>query len=318
MASNNQNKNFFLYARHDPELCLAPGLFRSLKRGSRNQKWCVTYGEITFCGEESLGVDDLRVLQVLMAIATENYLKFHNPTSPAAKKLIEDLKIEDYSGAIFIESSYAAIARNMGYEKIDGGSRLAAIKNCISRLCKVSMTVAAENVQHQMISCCVQSGEENEKCSLFIAINPRTARVITKEKQKFTRIDMSEVRKLSSDHARLIHQRLCGWINPGKGKTISIEKLCSYVWPDQANNKETMKKRRKKIVECLEQLNTEIGWKTHVYSVNDKVEITRPDAKDLAAKGRTSRTRAGRYIAIAMRSQSDVSLRNTGKNPDRV
>ena len=299
MASNNKNQQLFTYAKHDPELCLAPGLFSSLKRGPRNQEWHVKHGDITFCGKGSLGVDDLRVLQALMAIATNNYEKFNSPTSQVAQKLIKDLNIKDCSEAIFIESSYAAIAYNMGYKKIDGGSRLAAIKNCISRLCKVSMTVEKENVKHQMISCCVQSGKKNDKCSFFIAINPRTARVITEDKQKFTGIDMLEVHKLSSNHARLIHQRLCGWINQGDIGTISIKKLCSYVWPDLANketNKETMKKRRKKIVECLQQLK-DIGWETHVDSVKDQVQITRRGAKDLAAKGRTSRTSIIRAIA---------------------
>lgn len=57
------------HARHDPAHCLAPGLFRSLKRGDRKKlKLDVTYpygeGEqIEFSGPEPLGADDLRILQ---------------------------------------------------------------------------------------------------------------------------------------------------------------------------------------------------------------------------------------------------------------
>lgn len=61
------------HARHDPAHCLAPGLFRSLKRGERKRsKLDVTYtygkDSIRFWGPEPLGADDLRVLQGLSLI----------------------------------------------------------------------------------------------------------------------------------------------------------------------------------------------------------------------------------------------------------
>ncbi|GAA3711567.1 hypothetical protein GCM10022421_18730 [Oceanisphaera sediminis] len=62
------------HVRHDPAHCLAPGLFRSLQRGERKRlKLDVTYthgfDSIRFWGPEPLGVDDLRVLQGLVAMA---------------------------------------------------------------------------------------------------------------------------------------------------------------------------------------------------------------------------------------------------------
>ena len=31
-----------------------------------------------------------------------------------------------------------------------------------------------------------------------------------------------------------MHQRLCGWIDPGKSG-VELDTLCGYVWPDEAN-----------------------------------------------------------------------------------
>lgn len=46
---------------------------------------------------------------------------------------------------------------------------------------------------------------------------------------------MAEVRVLQTDPARLMHQRLCGWIDPGKSGRVELDTLCGYVWPDEAN-----------------------------------------------------------------------------------
>jgi hypothetical protein len=50
------------------------------------------------------------------------------------------------------------------------------------------------------------------------------------------RIDMDEVRALQTDPARLMYQRLCGWIDPGKSGRVELDTLCGYVWPGQATN----------------------------------------------------------------------------------
>ena len=70
-----KNKHSLSHVRHDPAHCLAPGLFRALKRGERKRsKLDVTYDygdgkRIEFSGPEPLGADDLRILQGLVAMA---------------------------------------------------------------------------------------------------------------------------------------------------------------------------------------------------------------------------------------------------------
>ena len=72
------HKHELTHVRHDPAHCLAPGLFRALKRGERKRsKLDVTYDygdgkRIEFSGPEPLGADDLRILQGLVAMAGPN------------------------------------------------------------------------------------------------------------------------------------------------------------------------------------------------------------------------------------------------------
>lgn len=71
-------KHDLTHVRHDPAHCLAPGLFRSLKRGDRKRcKLDVTYtfGEdesMRFVGFEPLGADDMRLLQGIVALGGPN------------------------------------------------------------------------------------------------------------------------------------------------------------------------------------------------------------------------------------------------------
>lgn len=89
-----------------------------------------------------------------------------------------------------------------------------------------------------------------------------------------TRIDMNEVRALQTDPARLIHQRLCGFIDLGSSRRVELDTLCGYVWPDEATNPNTMKTRRQTARKALAELAT-VGWKLSEYA-NGKWEIERP------------------------------------------
>src|SRR5690625_6564783 len=89
----------------------------------------------------------------------------------------------------------------------------------------------------------------------------------------YARIDMAEVRVLQTDPARLMHQRLCGWIDPGKSGRVELDTLCGYVWPDEANA-EAMKKRRQTARKALAEL-ADVGWVVNEYD-NGKLEIKGP------------------------------------------
>ena len=97
--------------------------------------------------------------------------------------------------------------------------------------------------------------------------------VYKRQVKKHARIEMSEVRALHTSPARLIHQRLCGWINPGKSGKVEVDTLCGYVWPEETNP-EAMKKRRQIARRALKELAA-LGWTVDEYAT-DKWEIRRP------------------------------------------
>ena len=107
---------------------------------------------------------------------------------------------------------------------------------------------------------------------MFVALNPQITEAIL-GKRPYTRIEMAEVRALQTDAARLIHQRLCGWIDPGKARCVELDTLAGYVWPDETNA-EAMKKRRQKVRKALAEL-VDVGWNVSEYA-KGKWEIRRP------------------------------------------
>ena len=274
------------HARHDPAHCLTPGLFRSLKRGERKRlKLDVTYsyGEdsIRFWGPEPLGGDDLRVLQGLVAMAAisgeggRGIVLSQEPKTEEGQqlRLWLDLKWDAIEkDAMVAKGSFRQLARELGYAD-DGGSQFKTIRECIERLWAVSVIVdrAGKRQGFRILS---EYASDEQEGKLFVALNPRLAEAVMGERPH-SRINMVEVRALQTDPARLMHQRLCGWIDPSKSGRVEIDTLCSYIWPDQAST-EAMKKRRQTARKALAELAA-LGWKVSEYAAG-KWEIGRPPA----------------------------------------
>lgn len=108
---------------------------------------------------------------------------------------------------------------------------------------------------------------------LYVALNPRIASAIMGT-APYARIDLGEVRKLDSDPARLIHQRLCGWIDPGKSGGVGIETISAYVWPDDAGNKATKRKRWTRVRKAISEIKA-LGWRVEEIR-KDFWQIVRP------------------------------------------
>jgi len=142
------NKHSLSHVRHDPAHCLAPGLFRALKRGERKRsKLDVTYDygdgkRIEFSGPEPLGADDLRILQGLVAMAGPNGLVLGpEPKTEAGRQLrlfLEPKWEAVTADAMVVKGSYRALAKEIGAE-VDSGGALKHIQDCIERLWKVSI-----------------------------------------------------------------------------------------------------------------------------------------------------------------------------------
>ena len=273
------------HVRHDPAHCLAPGLFRSLKRGERKRlKLDVTYthGEdsIRFWGPEPLGVDDLRILQGLVAMAAISGdggrgIVLRNETESEVGqqlRLLLDLKWDAVEkDAMVAKGSFRQLARELGYAD-DGGSQFKTIRDSIERLWAVSVIVE-RNGQRQGFRILSDYVSDDREGKLFVSLNPRLAEAVMGERPH-TRLDMTEVRALQTDPARLIHQRLSGWIDAGKSGRVELDTLCNYVWPDETKNPNTLKKRRQTARKALAELIS-VGWAVHEYA-KGKWEIRRP------------------------------------------
>lgn len=272
------------HVRHDPAHCLAPGLFRSLKRGERKKlKLDVTYthgkDSIRFWGPEPLGVDDLCVLQGLVAIAATSgdnrrgiLLKQETESETGQQlRLWLDLKWEAIEkDAMVARGSFRQLARELGYAD-EGGSQFKTLRESIERLWAVSVIVERDGKRQGFRILSDYASDERDG-KLFVALNPRLAEAVMGERP-YTRIEMAEVRSLSTDPARLIHQRLCGWIDPGKSGRVELDTLCGYVRPDEASA-EAMKKRRQTACKALAELAA-VGWVLVEYT-KGKWEVTRP------------------------------------------
>lgn len=133
-------------ALHDPALCFAPGLFKSLIRGSRNVEWIIPYehgkhDRFVFSGEGLLGCDDLRILQGLVALANRASLAIRDDSTPAAKELRDRLELAgdvDRNKTLLLATSRAAIARAAGYGT-RGGTLAHHVKACLDRLAAVEV-----------------------------------------------------------------------------------------------------------------------------------------------------------------------------------
>lgn len=274
------SKHDLTHARHDPAHCLAPGLFRSLKRGERKRgKLDVVYDygdgkRIEFSGPEPLGVDDLRILQGLVAMGGPSGLVLSSePRTETGRQLRLSLEPKweaVQQDAMVVKGSYRALAREVGYANIDDTR---PIRDCIERLWKVSI-IAQNGRKRQGCRLLSEYASDEQDGKLYVALNPLIARAIMGGQH--IRIDMAEVRGLQTDAARLIHQRLCGWIDLGKSRRVDLDTLCSYVWPDDATNPNTIKSRRQTARKVLAEFAA-VGWKLDEYA-KDKWEIRRPKA----------------------------------------
>ena len=263
-----RNNKALTHARHDPGHVLAHGLFRSLASGDyRRLKLDVAYEigneRLEFGAKEPLGADEMRVLQGLIALAGPKglILKSDTPSSDA-RQLFLDLfapasefaAATDQPESIVVRESFRRLAREIGMN--ESGPNITRIRQAIERLFAVTVFIQSGR---RRVGCRLLSSYASDEGvgDLYVALNPRLTEAILGHGQH-VRIDMEEVRGLRSDPARLMHQRLSGWINPGMRRRVSVETLCSYVWPDAASD-QAMRKRRQRVRSALTELRR-VGW----------------------------------------------------------
>lgn len=267
------------HVKHASALCLAPGLFRALCRGERKRtKLAVTYNYRADCtleisGPEPLGADDLRVLQGLIALAG-----FSGRTLGEEPKTVEGRLLREYlqltglavtRESMMVECSYRQLAREIGLT--EGGSQFERVKHCIERLWKVSIIVDDGGFRqgYRLLS---QYVAEAGGGQLFVALNPLITNAILGDSQH-VRISLVEARLIKGENARLLHQRLCAWINPGRRREVTMDTLCGYLWREAVSTS-SARKRRERVRAALAELEA-IDWSVEEYA-KGRYRIGRP------------------------------------------
>ena len=295
VTKNNKQKIYDLtHAQHDRMHCLVPGLFRSLKRGERKkEKLDITYNypnkKIRFTCFEPLGADDMKLLQFLVALGGVNKHSVlrvtDNLEDDIDKQLIQNFvaqRFEEYAQIIKIKiNSIHYLIKEMGLAA--SGNNVKRIKENMYRLKNVTIEekfiINSEEYGVSHVYNLISEYLLNEKSGYFyVALNPMIASAIL-GKSQFSHIDLNEIRSIKSAPTAIIHQHLCGWIDPGKAGNIGLDVLCSYPWPDEATNPETLRTRKLHAKKALKELSN-IGW-TITEIARNKWEIARPNRRNI-------------------------------------
>ena len=280
-------------ALHDPVLCLAPTLFRSLARGCRAEPLDLKYDHgstrYAFRAPALLGCDDLRVLQgiVSLANAARGYVDPRR-SSPGALLLRDGLALAGDAvdeEVLLLETSFATIAGAAGYGGGRGGAMGLQLRAGLQRLATTTVEfVGPDGAGSWRIIAMDELGRGRDR--LRIVLNPRLGRC-AKAEPRFVQIDMSEARRLGGDLARLLHQRLSGWIDlprqtdPTAERRVRMSTLMEYAWGlhrGREPSPEALRQRRAKLKRALDEL-VEVGWR--IRSAEEErgmLEIIRPAA----------------------------------------
>jgi hypothetical protein len=248
--------------------------------------------DVTVMGHWRLGPVALKVLQVLLALAPTsgpgNQTIALNGQVPGigetGRSHLETLGLEGDAVALdslVVRSSLYEVSKELGYSgsSFDSGYQIKVIRRALDHLSGVYVKIVHNDADgtvegFNLISHHVTSAKKDG--GFTVALNPRLAAGIL-GKRRYSRLEMAEVRALKSDQARLVHHRLCGYIDPGKTRCVTMDTLCGYVWTEQTANLKTLSKRRFKIKAALTEL-TGLGWSVVEYAEGKFRIVRRPTA----------------------------------------
>jgi len=262
-------------------LCLADGLFISQPRGKSRQvstTWQI-YGdeEIKFDGNEALRAFDLLVLQGIAALAYDEDLAIKIgscPESSWGQELRSSLKLSGKAydqQTLGIDCGSRRLLKEIG--RTAGGGDFASLRKSLERMSNVTLAAKCEGVVEtgRLIGYTINPGSG----LVSMAIHPRLASAI--DQKHFAVFDMREVRLLESDAARLIHGRICGWLDQGKSSQITLETVCKYVWPffegSEQVTYENVKRQRQTASRAIAEIVYCLKWYPETYRNMNAEEI---------------------------------------------
>ena len=269
------------FARLHPAVCLAPGLFVALSSGRRDDagpvqaRQVISEVEYVFDSPSALAVDDLRVLQGLFMLASrpaENIeLETHDPVSPEGIALTAGLAVRSVLGAPSVAKYFTGgigpVGSAAGYDGSAGGSR-AVVEACLGRLSEVEVStfVAGEETSRSrlvawtLLSDASYGTERGERTAFALAPALSSHLLVGGEKVRHVRIEAREIAALGRSGAvRAIHQRICGFVDPGRSGKVGVGTMLAYAF-GETDSKDTERRRMGDIRKAMETLGTLPGW----------------------------------------------------------
>jgi hypothetical protein len=257
------------YARIPPAICLASGLFVSKSKAPRLATTSIAVlaeqaiGELVYVfeGPGPLGTEDLRTLQAVFMLASHpsNRIEMNtaNPATPIGKALVGLLALSFEQGeptiAKMATGNPSSLAAAGGYTESGGGSR-SGITDSLNRL--------APDVDH--------IGEPKDKFAIALAPSLSTT-LIGSGNGRYGLIEQQDIDRLSEagvngSRTRLLHMRLCGFIDPGQLRQVSTATLAEYAF-GKTESKDTVRRQYGDIRKSMPVLQ-QLGW---TVSADDRV-----------------------------------------------
>lgn len=117
------------------------------------------------------------------------------------------------------------------------GENRKLIADAVMRLATVTLIVYPTDnrramERHHLLASVKTNAQSTKWARTHVALNPRLTAIVTGATRHHARIELTETRNFGNDQiARILHQRICGWLNDGWIKPVTFQTLLEYVWP---------------------------------------------------------------------------------------
>ena len=269
------------FSRMHPAVALADGLFRALPNGKREIGPPVVLARQTSGGRDyvfespvQLAADDLRILQGVFILASKPSanveLDVRAPVTDTGARLAASLSFKAASGepdlAKYVTFSLSSLGAASGYSG-DGGGTRTQVGEALERLSGVVVRTFLDEME---VSCSrllaftdLEPGDERgprENSALALCPSLSTVVVTGTRGLRHCRMVFSECVGLGkSGCARIVHQRLCGFVDPGKSHKVRLRSLVGYAYaPTKVAN--TLRRRLADTRDAMDALALLPGW----------------------------------------------------------
>jgi hypothetical protein len=257
------------FGKFDHASVVTPGLFRSLNRksGQRQQHFCIEHilkpsnDRVRFESPELLGVDDLRVFQALVGLATQAG-KPHRDARRRHEEREGGCSSEPIAARAYC--TMAALARACGYST-RSGEMYNSVRASLRRLSRVTVLrrppsdrTPATKEPFIRLAGMADAGDEMVDVGFNRALEK--AILAVNKGEAYVKVNLDEARALKSDPARLLHHRL-SFLNEGRSQRFKEETLETYVWPQasRADGANAAWNRRQVLSRALKDIKGR-GW----------------------------------------------------------